>query len=73
MAKSFINHEIFKKEPPVDGGWAMGRTSYGDRPLSTEYRAVSGVFQNIDHPPPFHPASMSSPRTKGGGFTLARG
>ncbi len=32
-----------------------------------EYRAVSGVFQNIDPRPPLHPASMSSPRTKGGG------
>jgi hypothetical protein len=37
-----------------------------------EYRAVSGVFQNIDLPPPFHPTSVSSPRTKGGGCTLAR-
>ncbi len=35
-----------------------------------EYRAVSCVFQNID-PPPLHPASVSSPRTKGGGYTLA--
>ncbi len=26
-----------------------------------EYRAVSGVFQNIDPPPPFHPASLSVP------------
>ncbi len=33
-----------------------------------EYRAVSGVFQNIDPPPPLHPASVSSPRTKGGGI-----
>ncbi len=31
-----------------------------------EYRAVSGVFQNSDPPPPLHPASVSSPRTKGG-------
>ncbi len=30
-----------------------------------EYRAVSGVFQNIDPPPPLHPASVSSHRTKG--------
>ncbi len=31
-----------------------------------EYRAVPGVFQNIDPPyPPLHPASVSSPRTKG--------
>ncbi len=29
-----------------------------------EYRAVSGVFQNIDPPPPLHPASVSSPRTR---------
>jgi hypothetical protein len=33
----------------------------------TEYRAVSGVFQTINPPPPLHPASVSSPRTKGGG------
>jgi hypothetical protein len=32
-----------------------------------EYRAVSGVFQNIDPPPPFHPASVFSPHTIGGG------
>ncbi len=32
-----------------------------------ESRAVSVVFQNIDPPPPLHPASVSSPRTKGGG------
>ncbi len=38
-----------------------------------EYRAVSGVFRTIDPPPPFHPASVSSPRTKGGGYTLAVG
>ncbi len=30
-----------------------------------EYRAVSGVFQNIDPPPPLHPAP------KAGGYTLA--
>ncbi len=36
-----------------------------------EYRAVSGVFQNIDPPSPLHPATVSSPRTKGGGYTLA--
>ncbi len=35
------------------------------------YRAVSGVFQTIDAPPPLHPASVSSPRSKGGGYTLA--
>jgi hypothetical protein len=29
-----------------------------------EYRAVSGVFQNIDPPPPLHPASVSSPAQK---------
>ncbi len=30
-----------------------------------EYRAVSGVFRTIDPPPPLHPASVSSPCTKG--------
>jgi hypothetical protein len=35
-----------------------------------EYRAVSGIFQNIDPHPPLHPASVSSTRTKGG-YTLA--
>jgi hypothetical protein len=29
-----------------------------------EYKAVSGVFQNIDPPPPSHPASVSSPHTR---------
>ncbi len=32
---------------------------------------MSGVLQNIDPQPPLHPASVSSPRTKGGGYTLA--
>jgi hypothetical protein len=32
-----------------------------------EYRAVSGVFRTINPPPPLHPASVSSPRTKGEG------
>jgi hypothetical protein len=32
-----------------------------------EYRAVSDVFRTIDPSPPLHPASMSSPFTKGGG------
>jgi hypothetical protein len=36
----------------------------------TEYRAVSGVFKTIDPPPPLHPASVSSLRTKSGGGTL---
>jgi hypothetical protein len=35
-----------------------------------EYRAVSGVFRTINPPPPFHPASVSSPRTKGGTHSL---
>ncbi len=37
-----------------------------------EYRAVSAVFQNIDPPPPLHPASVSCPRTKGGGVHTRR-
>jgi hypothetical protein len=37
-----------------------------------EYRAVSGVFRTIDPPPPLHPASVSSPRTKRGGWVHTR-
>ena len=33
---------------------------------------MSGVFQNIDPPPLFHPASVSSPHTKGGGLYTRR-
>jgi hypothetical protein len=33
---------------------------------------VSGVFRTIDLPPPLHPASVSSPRTKGGGVHTRR-
>ncbi len=32
-----------------------------------EYRAVSGIFQNIDPPPPSPPSECVLPRTKGGG------
>ncbi len=35
-----------------------------------EYRAVSGVFRTIGPPPPLYPESVSSPRPKGGGYTL---
>ncbi len=31
---------------------------------------MSGVFKNIDPPPAFHPASVFSPRAKGGGIGL---
>jgi hypothetical protein len=37
-----------------------------------EYRAVSGVFQNIDHPPPLPRASVSFPHTKGRGVHTRR-
>jgi hypothetical protein len=33
--------------------------------IYVEYRAVPGVFRTIDPPPPLHPASVSSLRTKG--------
>ncbi len=36
-----------------------------------EYRVVPGVFRTIDTPPPLHPASVSSPPPKAGGYTLA--
>ncbi len=37
-----------------------------------EYRDVSCVFRNIDHPTPLHPASVSSPRTKDVGVHTRR-
>ncbi len=37
-----------------------------------EYRAVSGVFRTIYPPPPLHPTSVSSPRTKGRGVHTCR-
>jgi hypothetical protein len=37
-----------------------------------EYRAVSGVFQNIDLLPPLPLGNVSSPRTKGGGVNTRR-
>jgi hypothetical protein len=52
---------------------AVERVIWGHKVLTyVEYRAVSGVFQNIDPPPPLHPASVSSPRTKGGGVHTRR-
>ncbi len=41
--------------------------------LHIEYRAMPGVFRSIDPPPPLHPASVSSPRTKRGGGTHSPG
>ncbi len=35
-----------------------------------EYRAVPGVFQNVDPPPPLHPASGPPPAPKAGGTHL---
>jgi hypothetical protein len=35
--------------------------------------AVSGIFLNIDPPPPLPLVSVSSPRTKGGGYTHSPG
>ncbi len=37
-----------------------------------EYRAVSGVFQNIDPPPPSPPSEYVLPRTKGRGVHTRR-
>ncbi len=39
--------------------------------IYVEYRAGSDVFQNIDPHPPLLLASVSSPRTIGGGYILA--
>ncbi len=53
--------------------WALSETNGSAHKILTyvEYRAVSCVFQDISPHPPLHPASVSSPRTKGGGYTLA--
>jgi hypothetical protein len=43
--------------------------------MYVEYKAVSGVFkniENIDPPPPLHPASVSSSRTKRWGVQTRR-
>ncbi len=49
-----------------------GANGVGHKVLTyIEYRAVPGVFQNIDPHPLLHPASVSSPRSKGGRYTLA--
>jgi hypothetical protein len=37
-----------------------------------EYGVASSVFRTFDPPPPLHPASGSSPRTKGGGVHTRR-
>ncbi len=61
---------VFLRMPRDIGGWVGGGgvEDYKRKVLTyVEYRAVSGVFQNIDPPTPFHPASVSSPRTKGRG------
>jgi hypothetical protein len=39
----------------------------------TEYRAVSGVFRTFDPSPPLHPASVSSPAPKAGGYAQSPG
>ncbi len=43
----------------------------GAQYMSTDYGAVSGVLRTIDPPPPLPLASVSSPRTEGGGYKLA--
>jgi hypothetical protein len=52
----------------------VGRLGLDHKVLTyVEFRAVSGVFQNIDPPPPLHPASVSSPRNNCGGRTQSLG
>jgi hypothetical protein len=56
--------------PPISSLMNIYPLTYRHKVLTyVEYRAVSRVFKNIDPHPPLHPASVSSPRTKGGGYT----
>jgi hypothetical protein len=53
-----------------------GNNSLANKVLTyVEYRAVSGVFQNIDPHPPSPPSECVLPRSKGGGVggTRSRG
>ncbi len=76
MKRGTGNTNIFKILKPASQG---GRENLALERVSTkkylhiyvEYRAVSGVFQNIDPPLPSPPSDVSSPRTKCGGYTLA--
>ncbi len=54
--------------PKTSSTWKANITVGADHKVLTyiEYRAESGVFRTIDLPPPLHPASASSPLTKGG-------
>ncbi len=63
--------------PAVTGGWVK-QSANGGTAQSTyiyiEYRAVSGVFQNIDPPTLLQPGSVSSPphQRRGGGVHTRR-
>ncbi len=54
--------------PPPRGRILLARVKPANHKVLTyaEYRAVPGVFQNIDPHPPLHPANVSYPHTKGG-------
>jgi hypothetical protein len=62
-----IIREMFKPVPEIPVYSTHNVLTY------VEYRAVSGVFQNINPLPHIHPASLSSLRTKGGGYTSPGG
>ncbi len=75
------NEDKIPTHPPWGGGQLAARSGTcrppefcfppfpGNHKVLThiEYRAVSGAFRTIDPPPPLRTASVSSPRTKGGG------
>jgi hypothetical protein len=69
--KAYVAQRDYKLHTVADYGQILRKVGFShvsNHKVLTyvKYRAVSGVFQNIDPPPPLPPASVSYPRTKGG-------
>ncbi len=58
---------------PFSTGTSRITTDKSESTYISRVQSCVCVFQNIDPPPPLHPASVSSSRTKGGGYTLPGG
>ncbi len=68
--KAYVAQRDYKLHTVADYGQILRKVGFShvsNHKVLTyvECRVESGVFQNIDPPPPLHPASVSSPRTKG--------